>query len=144
VEENMTDILFGVLIGGFIASITPIAIIIIDHKRRQQQLTLEQLRFERQRLERIFRGNLKRLSKAIDENSYPSDMIMDFILTMPKDVSSKFKGFLANPNKTNATCKKVCVDVVLSMKKTLSDIDSRIENIIAQKPKYLKIHQKKS
>ncbi|MGD8993079.1 MAG: hypothetical protein PVI00_16600 [Desulfobacterales bacterium] len=139
----MTDILFGVLIGGFIASITPIAMKMIDHKRWQQQLTLEQLRFERQRLERIFRGNLKRLSKAIRENSYPSDMIMDFILTMPKDVSSKFKGFLANPNKTNAASKKVCVDVVLSMKETLSDIDSRIENIIAQKPKYFRIHQKK-
>ena len=140
----MTDILFGVLIGGFIASITPIAMIIINHKRWQQQLTLEQLRFERQRLERTFRRNLKRLSKAIHENSYPSDMIMDFILTMPKDVSSKFKRFLANPNKTNATCKKIRIEVVLSMKKTLSDIDSRIENIIAQKPKYLKIHQKKS
>ncbi len=53
-------------------------------------LKLEQLRFERQRLEKIFRANLERLSKAIKENSYPSDMIMDFILTMPKDVSSKF------------------------------------------------------
>lgn len=128
----MTDILYGVLIGGFIASITPIAMIIFDHKHWQRQLTLEQLRFERQRLEKIFRGNLMRLSKAIHKNSYPSDMIMDFILTMPKDVSSIFKGFLANPIKTNATSKKVYVDVVLSMKKTLSDIDSSIEKIIAQ------------
>jgi|GEM_PF-754845 len=139
----MTDILLGVFIGGFIASITPIIMIILDHKRWQRQLKLEQLRFERQRLEKIFRVNLERLSKAIKENSYPSDMIMDFILTMPKDVSSKFKGFLANPNKTDTTGKKAYVDVVLSMKKTLSDIDSNIENIISPIPKYLKIQSKK-
>lgn len=135
----MADILLGVLIGGFIASITPIIMTIFDYRRWQRQSKLEQLRFERQRLEKIFRINLKRLSEAVKKNSYPSDMIMDFILVMPKDVSSKFKGFLASPDKTDATCKKACVDVVLSMKKTLSDIDSNIENIISQKPKHLKI-----
>ena len=117
--------------------------IFLDHRRWQQQSTLEQLRFERQRLERIFRGNLKRFSKAITENSYPSDMIMDFILTMPKEVSSKFKEFLADPNKTDATGKKVYVDLVLSMKKTLSYIDSKIENIISQKTKLFIIRPKK-
>ena len=139
----MSDILLGVLIGGLIASITPIVMIFLDHRRWQRQSTLEQLRFERQRLERIFRGNLKRFSKAIAENSYPSDMIMDFILTMPKEVSSKFKEFLADPNKTDATGKKVYVDLVLSMKKSLSDIDSKIEDIISQKTKFFKVQPKK-
>ena len=138
----MPDILLGVLIGGLIASITPIVMIFLDHRRWRRQSTLEQLRFERQRLERIFRGNLKRLSRAITENSYPSDMIMDFILTMPKEVSSRFKDFLADPNKTDATGKKVYVDLVLSMKKTLSDIDSKIENIISQKTKFFKTRPK--
>jgi type II secretory pathway pseudopilin PulG len=142
-EEEMPDILLGVIIGGLIASVTPIVMIILDHRRWQRQSALEQLRFERKRLEKIFRGNLKRFSKAITENSYPSDMIMDFILTMPKEVSSKFKEFLADPNKTDAKCKKAYFNVVSSMKKTLSDIDSKIENIISQKPKFFKIPPKK-
>ena len=95
--------------------------LIVDHKRWQREATLEQLRFERQRLEKIYRENLKRLSKAISENSYPSDMIMDFILTMPKGVSIKFKEFLADPNKTETTSKKALLNVVSSMKKSLSD-----------------------
>ena len=95
----MPDILLGVLIGGLIASITPIIMIILDHRRWQRQATLDQLRHERKRLEKMFRENLKRFSKAISENSYPSDMIMDFILIMPKEVSTKFKEFLANPKK---------------------------------------------
>ena len=142
-EEEMPDILLGVIIGGLIASITPIVMIISDHRRWQRQAALEQLRLERKRLERMFRENLKRFSKAISENSYPSDMIMDFILTMPKEVSTKFKEFLANPNKTDATCKKALINVVSSMKKNLSDIDSKIEIKISQKPKFFKIPSKK-
>jgi len=142
-EEEMSDILLGVIIGGLIASITPIIMIILDHRRWQRQSKLEQLRFEQRRLERIFRGNLKRFSKAITENSYPSDMIMDFILTMPQEVSTKFKEFLADPNKTDEKCKKAYINVVSSMKKTLYDIDSKIENLISQKPKFFKIPSKK-
>ena len=138
----MFDTLLGVIIGGLIASTTPIVMIILDHRRWKRQSTLEQLRFERKRLEKIFRENLKRLSRAITENSYPSDMIMDFILTMPKEVSANFKDFLADPNKTDAECKKAYIKVVSAMKKTLSDIDSNIEKIILQKPKFFKMPSK--
>ena len=139
----MSDILLGVIIGGLIASITPIVMIILDHRRWQRQSRIEQLRFEQRRLERIFRGNLKRFSKAITENSYPSDMIMEFIITMPQEVSTKFKEFLADPNKTDEKCKKAYINIVSSMKKTLYDIDSKIENLIYQKPKFFKIASKK-
>jgi len=135
----MLDTLLGVIIGGLIASMTPIVMLILDHRRWQRQSTLDQLRFERKRLEKIFRENLKSFSKAIAENSYPSDMIMDFILTMPKEVSIKFKEFLTDPNKTDEKCKKAYINVVSSMKKTLADIDGKIENIIFQKPKLFKI-----
>ena len=137
----MLNTLVGVAIGGLIASTTPIIMLILDHRRWQQQTTLEHLRFERKRLENIFRENLKRLSKAIRENNYPSDMIMDFILTMPQDVSAKFKSFLADPNKTDAKCKNAYLNVFSSMKRTLSDIDDKIEGIIFQKQKLFKSNQ---
>jgi hypothetical protein len=142
-EEEMPDLLLGVIIGGLIASLTPIVMIILDLRRWQRQATLEQRRLERQRLEKVFRENLKRFSKAISENSYPSDMIMDFILTMPREVSTKFKEFLADPNKTDATCKKAYINVVSSMKKSLSGIDHEIESIISQKPNFFKFTSKK-
>ena len=137
----MLDTLVGVGIGGLIASTTPIVMLILDHRRWQQQKALEHLRSERKRLENIFRENLARLSKAIRENNYPSDMIMDFILTMPQDVSAKFKSFLADPNKTDAKCKNAYLNVFSSMKKTLSDIDNKIESIIFQKQKLFKSNQ---
>ena len=132
----MSDILIGVIIGGMSASITPLVMLILDHRRWQRESELEHLRSERKKLERIFRENLKRFSKAIVKNSYASDMIMDFLLTMPKEISIKFKEFLADPNKTDSRCKKAYMSIGLSMKKTLSEIDSKIENIIFQKPKF--------
>jgi len=132
----MSEILIGVIIGGMIASITPLVMLILDHRRWQRESKLEHLRSERKRLERMFRENLQRLSKAISKNSYPSDMMMDFLLTMPKEISILFKEFLADPDKTDSRCKKAYMSIVLSMKKTLSEIDSKIENIIFQKPKF--------
>jgi hypothetical protein len=38
----MSDILLGVIIGGLIASITPIVMIILDHRRWQRQSKPEQ------------------------------------------------------------------------------------------------------
>ena len=132
----MSETLLGVIIGGLIASVTPITMLILDYRRWQRQAMLEQLRLERNRLEKMFRVNLKKLSQAIAENSFPSDMIMDFILTMPKEVSTKFKEFLADPDKTDAKYKKAYIGLVSSMKKVLSDIDSRIEDIIFKKSKF--------
>jgi len=70
----MIDTLLGAIIGGLITSVTPIVMLIIDHRRWQRQATLEQLRFERKRLEKIFSGNLKRFSQAIAENGYTNYM----------------------------------------------------------------------
>ena len=134
-EKEMSDTLIGVIIGGVIASITPLVMLMLDHRRWQRESELEHLRSERKRLEKIFRENLKRFSKAIAENNYASDMIMDFLLTMPKEVAVKFKEFLADPNKTDSRSKKTYMGIVLSMKKILSEIDSKIENIIFKKSK---------
>lgn len=132
----MSDTLIGVLIGGMIASITPLVMLILDHRRWQRESKLEHLKSERKRLERMFRENLQRLSKAIAKNSYPSDMMMDFLLTMPKMISMQFKEFLADPNKTDSRCKKAYLSIGLSMKQALSEIDNRIETIISRKPKF--------
>jgi hypothetical protein len=129
----MFDTLIGVIIGGLIASITPIVMLVIDHRRWKRESKLEHLRSERRRLAAVFSKNLKGFAKAVLDNSYSSDMIMDFILNMPKDVSTKFREFMTDPNKTDAKCKKAYMNVALSMKASLSDIDHKIENIIFQK-----------
>jgi uncharacterized membrane protein YccC len=65
----LSDTLIGVIIGGMIASITPLVMLILDHRRWQRESKLEHLRSERKRLEIMFKENLQRLSKAIAKNS---------------------------------------------------------------------------
>jgi hypothetical protein len=129
----MSDILIGVIIGGLIASITPVLTLIVDHRHWVRDSKLEHLRSERKRLENKYSKNLKMFSKAMGENSYSSDMIMEFILTMPKDISATFKEFMSDPNKTEAKSKKAYINTVLLMKKSLTEIDKKIEDIIFQK-----------
>ena len=129
----MSDILIGVIIGGLIASITPVLTLIVDHRHWVRDSKLEHLRSERKRLENKYSKNLKMFSKAMGENSYSSDMIMEFILTMPKDISTTFKEFMSDPNKTEAKSKKAYINTVLLMKKSLTEIDKKIEDIIFQK-----------
>ena len=129
----MTDILIGVIVGGFIASIIPIVTLLTEHRRLKQNLKLKHLLEERQGLEDKFKKNLNRFTKAIRENSYSSDMINDFNLTMPEEVSEIFKKFLADPNKTKITYKKTYMGLVLSMRKSLSDIDEKIEKLVFKK-----------
>jgi len=42
----------------------------------------------------------------------------------------------------NLECIWIYMSIVLSMKKTLSEIDSKIENIIFQKPKFKNLFRK--
>jgi len=53
--------MLGVIIGGLTASTTSMVMIILDDRPWQRQSTLEQLRFEQTRREKIFRENLKKI-----------------------------------------------------------------------------------
>lgn len=127
----MSETLIGVIIGGIIASIAPVFTLVIDHRRWRHESKLAYLRSERKNLEALFNKNLKRFSKAIAENSFSSDMISDFLLSMPKDVSTTFKAFMADPDKTEKKCKQFYMNLALAMKKSLVEIDHKIEAMVA-------------
>jgi Tfp pilus assembly protein PilE len=127
----MSETLIGVIIGGIIASIAPVFTLIIDHRRWRRESKLAYLLSERKNLETLYAKNLKRFSKAIAENSFSSDMISDFLLSMPKDVSKTFKAFMADPEKTEKKCKQFYMNLAVEMQKSLSEIDSKIETIVS-------------
>lgn len=127
----MSDTLIGVVIGGIIASIAPVFTLVIDHRRWRRESKLTYLVSERKNLEELYRKNLKRFSKAISENSFSSEMISDFLLAMPKEVSSIFKTFMADPDKTDKKCRQSYVSLAGAMKKSLAEIDNKINAIIS-------------
>ena len=127
----MSEILIGVVIGGLIASIAPIFTLFIDQRRWRKESKLSYLLSERKNLESLYSKNLKRFSKSIAENSFSSDMISDFLITMPQDVSNTFKDFMTDPNKTEKKCKQFYLDLASAMRKSLNEIDNKIKAIMS-------------
>jgi len=128
----MIETLIGVIVGGLIASLAPLVSLIMDQKRWKRESELEQLRIERERLEKTFRYNLTDLFRAMRENNFPSEMISEFTLTMPKEVSARFREFMADPDKNDAKCRKAYMDIVALMKKSLAGVDAKIDQMIRQ------------
>jgi hypothetical protein len=127
----MSETLIGVIIGGIIASIAPVFTLVVDHRRWRRESRLTYLMSERQNLEALYGKNLKRFSKAISENSFSSDLISDFLLSMPKEVSATFKVFMADPDKTDKKCRQSYMSLAGAMKKSLAEIDNKINAIIS-------------
>ena len=127
----MSEILIGVIIGGLIASIAPVFTLFIDQRRWRKESKLSYLLAERKNLESLYSKNLKRFSKSIAENSFSSDMISEFLITMPQEVSSTFKDFMTDPNKTEKKCKQFYLDLASAMRKSLNEIDNKIKAIMS-------------
>ncbi len=126
----MSEALFGVLVGGLIASVGPVISLVLEHRRWAREKTLEYLRSERQRLEALFRETLAELSDAMDRNSYPIQMLADMGVMMPKAVSQRFNSWMEKPDKTVQDRKEAFLEISIEMKSALAELDRKIEAAI--------------
>lgn len=125
------DTLIGVIIGGLIASVAPVTAMIADHLRWRREAKLTHLKAERDKFEQRFRETLEQLSKAMARNSYPAEMTSDIVIMLPKAVSDRCLEFLEDKDKSTPKCKQTYLEVTTKMKEYLADIDSRIEELVA-------------
>jgi len=128
----MSDALIGVLIGGLIASIAPIVTLVMDHSRWKREAKLEYLKSERSRLEGLFAENLKKLGEAMKKNSYPSQLLSDFFVLMPKGVADEMNNWMEESDKTELKGKHAYFSISMQMKRSLSEIDQKIRELVSQ------------
>jgi len=126
----VSETLLGVLIGGLIASIAPIASLIFESRRWKLERRLEQLRGERARLERLIADVLPQLGDGMAKNNYSSSMTSDIFALMPKAVSDKFDKWMAVKPKDDLKSKHAFFDMALEMKKCLAEIDRKIAELL--------------
>lgn len=126
----MSETLWGVLIGGLIASIAPISSLVFESKRWKTERRLEHLREERVRLEQLVTGVLSKLGDAMAKNSYPSTMTSDIFALMPKAVSDRFRIWMEEKDKDELKGKHALFDMALEMKKCLAEIDRKIAELL--------------
>ncbi len=129
----MSEALIGVLIGGIIASIAPIATLYFESLKWKKDSQLEYLKLERERLRTLFEDILDELSKAMAENRYPSQMISEITVSMSKEISETFISFMEDEDKTDFTCRSFYMEMSVEMKKFLKEIDDKIANLVGLK-----------
>lgn len=126
----MSEALIGVVIGGLIASIAPVVSLLTESRRWKLEKRLEHLRAERARLEKFSSETLPKLAEAMARDSYPSSMISDILVLMPKPVGDRFENWMAEKEKDELKGKFAFMDICVEMKKALSDIDRKIGELI--------------
>jgi gas vesicle protein len=125
----MSHTLIGVLIGGAIGSVAPVATLLFNHLHWKREAKLTHLKQERQRLEELCEKNLKRFAIAMDENLYPTDMTTDMAVSMPKEIFDVYDKYMLKRDQSVQAKKSAYLDVALAMKKALAEVDGRINEI---------------
>jgi len=120
----------GAAIGGLIVAIPTTVSLIINHLRWKRETKLEYLKSERQRLEKIYVEMHNKLSEAMAEDSYPIDMISDIHVLMPKEISDKFREWMAADNHTPEAGRNTLLDISILMKKHLAEIEKQITELL--------------
>jgi gas vesicle protein len=128
----MSDALIGVVVGGLIAALVQFVTAWTGEKRWQFELRLSHLKAERGRLEQIFEESLTSFGEGMANNSYPSNMIADFSLLMPKSVKDKFFEIMDEKDKSIERIRQCYLDMAIEMKSELAEIDKKIEELVGK------------
>ena len=128
----MSDALVGVVVGGLIASLVPLGTAYLSEKRWRLELKINHLKTERARLEKLFEENLPLFGAAMTNNAYPSSMIADITILMPRNVADKFLAFMDEGDMTVQRQRHCYLDLAIEMKSELTKIDSQIQDLVSK------------
>lgn len=102
----MSETLIGVLIGGVIGVIAQVVTLVFNYLHWKRDAKLAHLRAERTRFEQLFKKTLARLGKTMQKNSYPSEMMADIYVLMPKEISELLRNFMKEKDITLGNSQK--------------------------------------
>jgi len=63
-------------------------------------------------------------------NIYKSDMTSNIEILFPDHVTDKFQEFLMKKDKTNLDSRNAFCDIAIEMKKALSNLDNKIDELL--------------
>lgn len=127
----MSEILIGVVVGGVIASVSPLLTLWIHHRRWRVQVRLEHIRAKREKLEGAFQRSLHEIRKGMKNNIYSSDMLSDVDYLFPSNVSQAVEELMAEEDKSVFNMKRHYYLIARAMKASLAELDDQIEEIIS-------------
>ena len=122
----MSETLWGVLIGGFLASIMPFLTLVRDERRWRKEQKLSSLRDERLRLENMFQVASEKLAEGMAKDEYPTDILMDSLYLFPHNVFDAINSMMIDSDRSFERRRSHYPNIVAAMKLALAEIDDKI------------------
>ncbi|WP_313255780.1 hypothetical protein [Stenotrophomonas acidaminiphila] len=125
------DNLWGVALGGLIATVVPVATLFRDHVRWRAEKNIENLRLKHSRLERMYSELLEQLSEAFKNNSFPSKMTSKISVYASKEVRDLYFGYVMDKERDKSKLKNLYLDIYLEADRHLARIESQIDKALS-------------
>ena len=93
----MSDQLIGVIVGAIIASLVPIANLLLEKRRWQRQAKLDYLRAERTRLEQFYKRVHSELMESAESENFSLTLSADIGVMCRADVRDRFATWISTP-----------------------------------------------
>lgn len=127
--------LIGVFIGGAIGVVGQFMSYNFENKKWKKEKNVEQLRIQKENLEKKYEKYILKLHEGVEKNSYDTEMISDIMYTFPENVYESFKKLnkeMLEEKKDQRKIKFSVFNVIGEMKKSLKEIDSKIKEEISK------------
>lgn len=122
--------LAGVIIGGVIGIMGQFAILCFDIKKWKKGEKIKYLKAKKEELEKKYEECMKKIYEGFEKDTYNSEMVFDFEIIFPKNVSNAFNNLMKDKDKSYEAKKRHSFSIIAEMKKSLSEIDQQIEREI--------------
>lgn len=123
----MSEALLGVVLGGLIASVTPLCTLYFEIKRWKHDKRIEYLRAKRAKAEEDYSKAIDSLSKAMREDNYPPELVTNLLHFFPKSVTDAFGRLVDDGVKTEEAKELHQYYIQVEMQKDLAAMDQKIE-----------------
>lgn len=121
--------LIGVIIGAIIGIIGQALLFRFEYKKWRKEAMIKYLKDKREELEKKYEECREKIWDGMKTNSYNVDMVFTFKSIFPKNVCEAFDELMES-EKPIEERKFLCWHVIDEMKKSLAEIDDKIEKEI--------------
>lgn len=125
-QIQISESTINIALGGAIASFFPLISLWNENRKWKRESKINYLVRQKQELKDLYQKTLKGLHAAMKKGAFDADMITDFLNIFPKNVTIAFWKMVEEKNKK--AFKKDYLSIVGEMKKSLSEIDTKIMN----------------
>jgi len=128
----MSDVLWGVIIGGIIGNVTGIITLIISHYKWKREFKLNYLKDERQRLEKLYNEIYDPITKTLYSGMVNPQVKGKLLISLPNVVSKKITEYVDQSYNADEPKKRELTTAIgTAMRESLNDIENEIKKLVS-------------